>query len=90
MAVAVAVAMVCGCTCSREWPQEWINSTPKHLMLYQAFGWTSPQFAHLPLLLNEDKSKLSKRQNDVSVDHYMVSARRRQLCQTEPPPLTDS
>lgn len=36
------------------------------------FGWSAPQFAHLPLLLNEDKSKLSKRQNDVSVDHYIV------------------
>jgi glutamyl-tRNA synthetase len=41
-------------------------------MLYNMFGWTTPQFAHLPLLLNEDKSKLSKRQNDVSVDYYMA------------------
>lgn len=41
--------------------EEWLPSVPKHLLLYQAFGWTPPQFAHLPLLLGGDKSKLSKR-----------------------------
>lgn len=51
--------------------EEWLPSTPKHLFLYQAFGWTPPQFAHLPLLLNKDKSKLSKRQGDVSVEDYI-------------------
>lgn len=42
--------------------KEWINSTPKHIMLYSAFGWKPPKFGHLPLFLNEDGKKLSKRQ----------------------------
>ncbi|MDO8669593.1 MAG: glutamate--tRNA ligase [Candidatus Buchananbacteria bacterium] len=50
--------------------EEWLSSTPKHILLYQAFGWAVPQFAHLPLLLNSDKSKLSKRQGDVAVEDY--------------------
>lgn len=50
--------------------EEWISSTPKHLYLYEAFGWNPPAFAHLPLLLNPDKSKLSKRQGDVAVLDY--------------------
>lgn len=50
---------------------EWLSSLPKHLYLYQIFGWTAPQFAHLPLLLNADKSKLSKRQGDVAVEDYL-------------------
>ncbi len=50
--------------------EEWISSTPKHLILYRFFGWQEPQFAHLPLLLNTDKSKLSKRQGDVAVLDY--------------------
>ncbi|XP_012278507.1 probable glutamate--tRNA ligase, mitochondrial [Orussus abietinus] len=49
---------------------EWQISTPKHLMMYKAFGWLPPQFGHLPLLLNSDGSKLSKRQGDVRVDAY--------------------
>ncbi len=49
---------------------EWISSTPKHLQLYSYLGWTPPVFAHLPLLLNTDKSKLSKRQGDVAVLDY--------------------
>lgn len=52
--------------------EEWIASTPKHLIMYEAFGWTPPEFAHLPLILNADKSKLSKRQNDVSVESYLA------------------
>ena len=40
--------------------EEWINSMPKHLLLYDAFGWDRPSFLHLPLLRNPDKSKLSK------------------------------
>lgn len=52
--------------------EDWIASTPKHLYLYEAFGWTPPQYAHLPLILNADKSKLSKRQNDVSVESYLA------------------
>ncbi|MFA6263166.1 MAG: glutamate--tRNA ligase [Candidatus Babeliales bacterium] len=50
--------------------EEWLPSTPKHVLLYQYFGWTAPAFAHLPLLLNPDKSKLSKRQGDVAVEDY--------------------
>lgn len=50
--------------------EEWLPSTPKHVLLYQAFGWTPPTFAHLPLLLNADRSKLSKRQGDVAVEDY--------------------
>ena len=51
--------------------EEWISSTPKHILLYQMFGWEAPQFAHLPLLLNADHSKLSKRQGDVAVEDYL-------------------
>jgi len=50
--------------------EEWLSSTPKHLLLYEYFGWEAPQFAHLPLLLNSDRSKLSKRQGDVAVEDY--------------------
>lgn len=50
--------------------EEWISSLPKHLLLYQAFGWTAPEFFHLPLLRNPDKSKLSKRKNPVSILYY--------------------
>jgi glutamyl-tRNA synthetase len=47
--------------------EEWISSTPKHVLLYAAFGWEAPEFAHLPLLRNNDKSKVSKRKNPVSL-----------------------
>ena len=50
--------------------EEWISSTPKQILLYRAFGWEPPQFAHLPLLRNPDGSKLSKRRNSVSVLWY--------------------
>jgi glutamyl-tRNA synthetase len=50
--------------------EEWISSTPKHIILYNMFGWEIPEFAHMPLLRNPDKSKLSKRKNDVSVVSY--------------------
>jgi glutamyl-tRNA synthetase len=50
--------------------EEWLSSTPKHILLYDFFGWEKPVFAHLPLLLNPDKSKLSKRQGDVAVEDY--------------------
>jgi glutamyl-tRNA synthetase len=52
--------------------EEWLPSTPKHVLLYQFLGWELPQFAHLPLLLNPDKSKLSKRQGDVAVEDYRL------------------
>jgi glutamyl-tRNA synthetase len=51
--------------------EEWLPSTPKHVLLYEALGWQAPRFAHLPLLLNADKSKLSKRQGDVAVEDYL-------------------
>lgn len=51
--------------------EEWIPSTPKHILLYQAFGWEPTQYAHIPLILNPDKSKLSKRQGDVSVEDFL-------------------
>ncbi len=50
--------------------EEWLSSTPKHVLLYDFLGWEKPVFAHLPLLLNPDKSKLSKRQGDVAVEDY--------------------
>jgi len=51
--------------------EEWLSSNPKHILLYKALGWKPPQFAHLPLLLNSDHSKLSKRQGDVAVEDYI-------------------
>jgi len=50
--------------------EEWLTSTPKHLMLYEMFGYEAPTYAHLPLLLNPDRSKLSKRQGDVAALDY--------------------
>ncbi len=50
--------------------EEWLPSAPKHVLLYNFLGWDVPVFAHLPLLLNEDRSKLSKRQGDVAVEDY--------------------
>jgi glutamyl-tRNA synthetase len=50
--------------------EEWINSAPKHKLLYQYFGWDMPQLCHLPLLRNTDKSKLSKRKNPTSILYY--------------------
>ncbi|MBK7629411.1 MAG: glutamate--tRNA ligase [Ignavibacteriales bacterium] len=50
--------------------EEWLSSTPKHVLLYDSFEWERPIFAHLPLLLNPDRSKLSKRQGDVAVEDY--------------------
>ena len=52
--------------------EEWLPSVPKHLQIYNAFGWDIPRMAHLPLLLNPDRSKLSKRQGDVAVEDYMA------------------
>ncbi|PWU24165.1 glutamate--tRNA ligase [Candidatus Cerribacteria bacterium 'Amazon FNV 2010 28 9'] len=65
--------------------EEWISSTPKHILLYQYFGWELPQFAHMPLLRNPDKTKMSKRKNDVSIPFYkekgyIADALRNYLC----------
>lgn len=51
--------------------EEWISSTPKHVLLYDMFGWEQPVFAHLPILRNPDKSKLSKRKNAVWASWYL-------------------
>lgn len=53
--------------------EEWLSSTPKHLFLYECFGWSHPKWIHLPLILNKDRSKLSKRLNDISVNNYIDS-----------------
>ncbi|MBI3722717.1 glutamate--tRNA ligase [bacterium] len=50
--------------------EEWITSTPKHVLLYRAFGWEAPAFCHMPLLRNKDKSKISKRKNPTSLIWY--------------------
>ncbi|XP_071950131.1 nondiscriminating glutamyl-tRNA synthetase EARS2, mitochondrial-like [Antedon mediterranea] len=52
---------------------EWLTSTPKHLLLYKAFNWTPPTYAHLPLVMNKDGSKLSKRQGDIFVEKFKDS-----------------
>lgn len=65
--------------------EEWISSGPKHILLYKFFGWEAPRFAHMPLLRNKDKSKMSKRKNDVSIfsykdKGYLPEALRNYLC----------
>ncbi len=50
--------------------EEWLPSFPKHLLLFRYFNWKPPRFAHLPLILSQDRSKLSKRQGDVAVEDY--------------------
>ena len=52
--------------------EEWISSTTKHVLLYQMLGWKMPEFAHCPLLLNADHSKLSKRQGDVAAEDFLA------------------
>jgi len=51
--------------------EEWLSSIPKHLFMYEMLGWKPPKMAHLPLILNPDKSKLSKRQGDVAVEDFL-------------------
>jgi len=51
--------------------EDHISNTPKQMLIFQAFGWKIPEFAHLPLILNDDRSKMSKRKNKVSVDDYL-------------------
>jgi len=51
--------------------EEWLPSTPKHILLYEYFNWEMPQWAHLPLLLNHDKTKMSKRKGDVALADYI-------------------
>ncbi|KKS66378.1 MAG: Glutamate-tRNA ligase [Parcubacteria group bacterium GW2011_GWC2_42_6] len=51
--------------------EEWLPSTPKHILLYEYFGWEVPEWAHFPLILNPDKTKMSKRTGDVAVEDYI-------------------
>jgi glutamyl-tRNA synthetase len=50
--------------------EEWISSTPRHLLMYQAFGYTPPQYAHMPLIVGNDRAKLSKRRGAISILEY--------------------
>ena len=50
--------------------EEWLPSAPIHVLVYEAFGWTQPHWYHMPLLLNADKTKLSKRKGNTSVRWY--------------------
>ncbi|CDR34754.1 glutamate--tRNA ligase [Criblamydia sequanensis] len=52
---------------------EWMSSTPKHILLYEHFGWKAPEFMHMPLLLGIDGKKLSKRKNPTSIFFYRDS-----------------
>ena len=49
---------------------EWLSSTPKHILLYKALGWQPPLFAHLPMILGPDKAKLSKRHGATAINEY--------------------
>ncbi len=51
--------------------EEWITSTPKHIYLYETLGWQPPEYIHLPLILNSEKKKLSKRHDDASVEDFL-------------------
>ncbi len=50
--------------------EEWLSSTPRHVLLYQALGWQAPQFAHLPMILGPDRAKLSKRHGATNINEY--------------------
>jgi glutamyl-tRNA synthetase len=54
----------------RDLLQEWLLSTPKHVELYKAFDWEPPQFAHLGLLVDKNRQKLSKRDNSANLEYY--------------------
>ena len=58
--------------------QEWLSSTPLHIIMYRAFGWTPPEFCHLPMVMGQDGKKLSKRHGATSIDEF-----RRQGCLSE-------
>jgi glutamyl-tRNA synthetase len=50
--------------------QEWLPSTPLHVILYEAFGWTHPEYCHLPMVMGQDGKKLSKRHGATSIDEF--------------------
>jgi len=65
--------------------EEWLVSTPIHVLLYRAFGWEAPRFYHMPLLRDPDKTKISKRKSHTSLDWYkaegfLPEALRNYLC----------
>ena len=65
--------------------EEWLVSTPIHVLLYRAFGWEAPRFYHMPLLRNPDNTKISKRKSHTSLDWYkaegfLPEALRNYLC----------
>jgi glutamyl-tRNA synthetase len=51
--------------------EEWLTSVPKHILIYRALNWEVPKFAHVPLILNRDKTKLSKRQGDAATEDLL-------------------
>lgn len=53
--------------------EEWLSSVPKHILLYQYFGWETPEWYHLPLMRNKDRSKLSKRRNPTSLSYFQAA-----------------
>lgn len=53
--------------------EEWLSSVPKHILLYQYFGWEPPVWYHLPLMRNKDRSKLSKRRNPTSLSYFQAA-----------------
>ena len=53
--------------------QEWLSSTPLHVILYRAFGWTPPEFCHLPMVMGQDGKKLSKRHGATSIDEFRLN-----------------
>jgi len=50
--------------------EEWLSSTPRHVLLYKALNWQPPQFAHLPMILGPDRAKLSKRHGTTNINEY--------------------
>ncbi|MDR2543494.1 MAG: glutamate--tRNA ligase [Treponema sp.] len=50
--------------------QEWLPSVPLHVIMYRAFGWTPPEFCHLPMVMGQDGKKLSKRHGATSIDEF--------------------
>ncbi|MCL1955613.1 MAG: glutamate--tRNA ligase, partial [Brevinematales bacterium] len=50
--------------------QEWLSSTPLHVIMYESFGWTPPEFCHLPMVMGQDGKKLSKRHGATSIDEF--------------------
>jgi glutamyl-tRNA synthetase len=50
--------------------QEWLASTPLHVIMYKSFGWEPPEYCHLPMVMGQDGKKLSKRHGATSIDEF--------------------